>query len=267
MREPIVQTVTGVKQVGKTYQTIHAIYRYLLKGRKVLVFDINKEYVNSAIQDAGLNFTIPTIDYKMVPEFATQQRAEARRIIPVLPNGREMSLKQKADMLGLMLEHFKGGLVVVEDINKYIINVANHVNVIDKIVSNRHRGQDIILQYQSLAALDPRIWQNTAVIRMHYQADDVDRYELRIPTFELVKIAQLLVNQQYFGGNKRFYCYIDQLDRKISGDFTAEDFIRACITYLESSTKLNAEMRRAGHKDRNVAKASVMRTLFQYYGN
>ncbi len=267
MREPIVQTVTGVKQVGKTYQTIHAIYRYLLKGRKVVVFDINKEYVDSAIRDADLNFTIPSIDYKMLPAFSAQARPEARRILPVLPSGSEMSLKQKADMLGLILEHFKGGLIVVEDINKYIINVANHVNVIDKIVSNRHRAQDIILQYQSLAALDPRIWQNTAVIRMHYQADDVDRYAPRIPTFELVKIAQLLVNQQYFGGNKRFFCYINQLDRKISGDFTAEDFIRACMTYLDYSTKLNSEMRRAGHKDRNLAKVTIMKTLFQYYGN
>jgi hypothetical protein len=76
------------------------------------------------------------------------------------------------------------------------------------------------------------MFQNTRVIRFHYQVDDVDRISDRVPNFELLKIAQLAVSKQYVSGNQRYFINVDVREQKLYGVFLA-DYKEAVIEYCK----------------------------------
>ena len=187
-REPCLTIAAGQKGVGKTYTSlINEIEPTVaVLGRPVLIFDTNNEYPQyKAIlpKDVG-NFTAP----------------EIRRVLRILPTKkikkgnkmvwqyREMSLEEKAEMLMFLLKNFYNGLLVVEDMNNYVIN-TRVAGIVSYIVNNRQRGQDILIHVQSLSKIDPTLWENTAIIRLHRQADNLDRYIERVPQKKLVSLV------------------------------------------------------------------------------
>jgi hypothetical protein len=127
---------------------------------------------------------------------------------------------------------------------------------------------DILISLQSLAKLDPTLFQNAGWIRMHHQLDNVSVYKQRIPVYHVVKIAQLLVDEKYANGDERFFLYIDASHSKIKGPFTKEDFQTACTAYL-SITK-NADIKDEQlikSCDFATAKKNVLNKLMIHYGN
>lgn len=268
-REASLIIVAGVKKVGKTFQTIQLIQSYLTptssrKARKVLYFDINQEITPSAIKDAGCNFTCKALAVKDIIRFSQHPKIEARRILPLKDNGDEMTISEKLETCGKILSLFKGGLIILDDVNSYMVSIAHSEEVLSKIISNRHRSQDIIIQYQSLSAIDPRGWQNVGLIRLHYQIDDVYRYEKRIPVYDLVKIAQLLVNAKYFSGDIRFFVWVDMYSRKIYGKFDKKDFLNAIDEY---KTLYPREVKGKSKAERELSLKKLNERLMQYYGN
>ena len=214
MREPQLLVATGTKGVGKTYKTCEIIQEYLTpnpkigkKPRKVLIFDANGEYNNEEITKHGFRFRTKVLALKDIEEWTKQSRVEVRRILPVDANGNEVGTEKYPEILNVILHYYRGGMLVLEDINKYLVETRD-AKVIGALTTNRHRDLDIYIHLQSLAPLTTRMWQNANVIRFHYQMDDIDRYKARIPNYELFKIAQLLVNEQYYSGNERFFSYV-----------------------------------------------------------
>jgi hypothetical protein len=232
-REPILMCVTGRKGVGKTYTTENHIKKYVKPnsrgraGRKVLIYDVNMEYRE-----------FKTLDLKNIAKFARQTKPEIRRVLPLNDDGSVANITEMVVILNHIVKHFRGGMLVLEDINKYLIQ-ARTAEVIGLLATNRHRDLDIICHYQTLAALDPRMWQNTAFVRFHQQIDSIERYRNRIPNYELFKLAQCLVGYKYLReGNKHFFCHVACDDNYITGDFTRRDFKIACIEYLESNDRV-----------------------------
>jgi len=185
-REPILMCATGKKGVGKTYTTMQLIKEYIKpnkktgkKARKVLIYDINMEYTE-----------FKAISVKDIPTFTRQSKIEVRRVLPMLDNGKMASLSDMLVILNQIIENFRGGMLILEDINRYLI-ASKTTDVIGLLATNRHRDLDIICHFQSLSALDPRMWQNTTFVRFHYQIDDVKRYAQRLPNFEMFKICVL----------------------------------------------------------------------------
>lgn len=175
--------------------------------KKVVVFDTNYPYETSYS-----NFKSVAIW-----DLPKLKKAEIRRILPLNPDGSPMTVQDKEDALNQILTNFSNGLLVLEDINSYLI-APKSVDVINALTTNRHRKMDLMLHYQSLSVLFPRIWQNMAAVRFHYQMDDISRYKSRIPNFELLKLAQLLVNYEYEQqNNKRFFIYINFYESCILG--------------------------------------------------
>jgi|GEM_PF-570955 len=240
-REPILMCVCGKKGVGKTYQTKRSLSSYVkgnpktgAKPRKVLIYDVNMEYTD-----------YKTISAKDVARYSRHPKAEIRRVLPVDPDsGKILHIDQMVDMLNMILENFRGGLLLLEDINRYLIQ-ARSTEVIGAIATNRHRDLDIIAHFQSLAPLDPRMWQNTQVVRFHKQIDDVKRYKARIPNYEMFALAQCLVDYMVLEKNKkRFYCFVSNEDNFIAGDYTKSDFDAACLEYMRRHSKeLNDAMK------------------------
>lgn len=263
-REPILMCATGKKGVGKTYTTTQLISSYVKpnkksgkKGRKVLIYDINMEYTQ-----------YKAIDVKDIPKFSRQSKVEVRRVLPVLDGGKMASLSDMLDILSKIINNYRGGMLILEDINRYLVQ-SKTVDVIGLLATNRHRDLDIICHFQSLSALDPRMWQNTAFVRFHYQIDDIKRYHQRIPNFEMFKIAQCLVEYKYLKvGDKRFYLYIASDDNYITGNFNRNDYKIACEEYLERNPKRISDYSKrygTGKKARETAKIQLIKELFQKY--
>ena len=264
LREPILMCVTGKKGVGKTYTTLKHIDDYTKnnkktgkKARKVLIYDINMEYT-----------MFKAISVEDISKFRHQSKIEVRRILPILPNGRMAGLSDMLDILSTIIENFRGGMLILEDINRYLIQ-SKTTDVIGLLATNRHRDLDIICHFQSLSALDPRMWQNTSFVRFHAQIDDIKRYSQRIPNFEMFKIAQCLVEYKYLKlEDKRFFCYIACDENYIAGNFSRKDFHNACINYLEQYPKGISEIQKkfgSGLDARNKAIKSIIQEFFQKY--
>ena len=251
-REPILMVATGQKKVGKTYTTTQLIEQYIRsnpttgkKARKVLIYDVNMEYTQ-----------FKAIALKDVKRYTLQQRVEVRRVLPRKEDGTIAGMDEMMDIMGEILNSFSGGLLILEDINRYLIGTQTQ-DIIGTITTNRHRDLDIIIHLQSLAALTPRLWQNSSAIRFHKQQDNIDRYKARIPYYEQLKIAEYMVNAKYFGNDERFYCYVSGEDGYIRGDFSDDDLKQACQEYA-SHHSADLKIKQKQYKGQKDASSKAM---------
>ena len=75
-----------------------------LKPRRALIIDVNDEFQ----EVKGLALT-------HVKVFSHHPKIEVRRIRPFNPDGSKMSLNEITDALKIVLDNYKGGLLLIED--------------------------------------------------------------------------------------------------------------------------------------------------------
>lgn len=226
-REPKLGVACGKKGVGKSYTTGKMIDDYVrgnpaqgIAGRKVLVFDVNDEYMG-----------LPALAPEHVMAFSAHPFIEARRIRPLKKDGSQMGLNELADVLFKILQNYRGGMLLVEDINKYISDSLPN-DVIGAICTNRHIDLDIIMHFQSIGRITPKIWQNLNWIRFHKNSDSVEKHASKLDDkYEICKITEYMVNEQYIKGNERYYLYIDLDEEKIYGNYT-EKMVKDAVLEL-----------------------------------
>ena len=159
-------------------------------------------------------------------------------------------------------------MLVLEDINTYILNMTHMVEIVGSIVNLRHRAVDVLISYQSLRPVEPRIWQNSRWVRMHYQADNVNDIKNKVTDPILFKISQLIVNNRYFGGDQRFFVYIHNFKKQVEGKFTRQEFDFACKQYLNANKKYVKEYRDMYECPMEEAMDLLIKQYGQrYYGN
>ena len=158
------------------------------------------------------------ISVKDIPQWGLSDSTECRRI-----DAKNLGIKEKKDVIQYIIKHFRNGMLVLEDINTYILNVTHMEEIVGGLVNLRHRAVDMLISYQSLRAVEPRMYGNARWMRMHYQADNVDDIKGKINNLPMYKIAQIIVNTRYFSGDKRFYLYIYNFANKIEGKFTKKE--------------------------------------------
>lgn len=285
-RQPLFIITTGKKGLGKTYQNCKLIEEYLTpipgptpetsrRARSVLIFDTNGEYTDSQLIKSGFRWRIRTLALKDLPAWVAQSKVEARRILPFREDGTPMTIAEQAECVGIMINQFRGGLIVLEDISRYIGNNVN-VDLSGALCSNRHRDQDVLLSQQSASRILPVFFQNVNHIRFHYQNDDCHRFANRIPNSEIMILAQCLTNSVYFtddGSNnkKRFFVWISYDDEKIRGAFSRRMFRNACQEYLKKyDSKSVAQEALLFKGDKNAHEKAVeacILNLFKYFGN
>lgn len=243
-REPKLLVAVGKKGVGKSYTTKKMMeqYAYVNPKRRVLILDVNDEY-----------FDIKAIRIQDVALFSVHPTVEIRRIRPFLDNGKKMTLDDVANTLFIILETFRNGLLLVEDINKYISDTMPN-DLVGAICTNRHIGVDIIMHYQSIGRITSKVWQNLNIIRMHKITDAVKKHKHKFEDkYEYLSLAEIMINQEYEKGNKHFFLYVDVDDEKVYGSFTKAQYENAINIFIQNNYNhvitpmLNARNER-GHK-------------------
>jgi len=248
LREPLLGVAIGKKGVGKSYQTDKLISGYIagnpskgIKGRKVLIIDPNDEYTH-----------IKAIALQDVVRFSVSPVVEARRIRPYIidknGNTERMRLEDLSNTLNIVMDAFSGGLLLVEDINRYVGDNMKQ-DVMGAIATNRHRDQDIILHYQGIGRIGPKVWQNLNWLRFHKITEPVHRHKNKfIDKYELLRITEIMVNNEFFNDNIRYFIYVDCDNMKLQGNIDSEKFNKACLEYLEEnySTTIGPMLRSRG---------------------
>lgn len=270
-REAGMMVCTGIQGVGKTYKNMYAIRDYVkdklynkVKGRKCLIFDTNGEYTKDQFAKNDIdNFEPRRIAIKDIEAWSKANVIECRRI-----DAKNVGIKEKKEILEYLLKVYRNGMLVIEDINTYIINITHMEEIVGGLVNLRHRACDVLISYQSLRPVEPRIWQNARWIRMHYQADNVSDIKGKVNNLTMMKIAQLIVNNRYLAGDKRFFVYIHSFANKIEGQFTKKEFLEACRMYLNINKKYIKEYKEMHNcSDEESILGQSKMYLDQYYGN
>ncbi len=260
-REAGMMVTTGRQGVGKTYQNMSVIYNYSrdklenkVRASKSLIMDTNGEYTKDQFEKNGIkNFEPKMIAVKDIPEWSLYGSAECRRI-----DAKSLSIAEKKSVIQSLVRHYRNGLLVMEDINTYILNVTHMENIVSGLVNLRHRAVDVLISYQSLRAVEPRMFTNARWIRMHKQNDNVMDIKGKIPDLKLYKIAQIIVDMKYRSGDERFFLYID-MKGKIFGPFSKKDFKEACMLYYTSNQRQINEYKMMF----NVSKEKALEMLIQ----
>ena len=270
-REAGMMICAGIQGVGKTYQNMHVTKDYVkdkfynkVKGRKCLIFDTNGEYTASQFSRNDISsFEPKRIALSDIPAWCRVENKECRRV-----DAKNLGIKEKKEAIEYIIKNYRNGMLVLEDINTYILNVTFMEQIVGGLVNLRHRGVDVLVSYQSLRPVEPRMWQNARWVRMHYQADNVNDIKGKLPNPELYKIAQNIVNKRYFGGDKRFFLYIHNFLNKIEGKFTKLEFEQACRDYLNANQKYVKEYKQVNSCSMEEAmKGKIDEYVSEYYGN
>jgi len=270
-REAGMMICAGIQGVGKTYQNMHVIADYIkdklynkVPGRKCLIMDTNGEYTSDQFAKNDIpNFSCKKIALKDITAWSKANIAECRRI-----DAREVGMKEKKEILEYLLKVYRNGLLVIEDINTYILNVTHMEEIVGGLVNLRHRAVDVLVSYQSLRPVEPRMWQNARWIKMFHQQDNVSLIIGKVAKPALMKIAQIIVDEKYDNGNKRFFVIIHNFTNKIEGEFSKEDFLNASRQYFSINGKAVKEHMNMYSKSRDEALNELsIKYLKQYYGN
>jgi len=238
-RECRIIVACGKRGVGKTVETIRMLDEYVagnptkgVKPRKALIFDVNDEF--SSFWFFGQNRSIKALAIRDILKFSVHPKIEIRRIRPFWDDGKKMTINDMAEVLGIILENYRDGLLLVEDINKYLSD-AMPSDLIGSLATSRHIGLDIISHFQNVGrAGNPKLLGNLNMIRLHKTNDTVERHKNKFEEkTEILQIAEYIVNKRYFNNDARFFVYVDVENMKIRGKFSkseAEDAIHQYIT-------------------------------------
>ena len=237
-RECRIIIACGKRGVGKSVETIRMIDEYVSgnpsKGvppRKALIFDVNDEF--SSFWFFGQQRSIKALAIKDILKFSIHPKVEVRRIRPFWDDGRKMTINDMAEVLGIILDNYRNGLLLVEDINKYLSD-AMPSDLIGSLATSRHIGLDIISHFQNIGrAGNPKLLGNLNMIRLHKTNDTVERHKNKFEEkTELLQIAEYIINKRYFDGDTRYFVYVDVENMKIRGKFSKQEVENAIHQYI-----------------------------------
>jgi hypothetical protein len=122
----------------------------------------------------------------------------------------------------------------------------------------------------------PKIWQNLNWIRFHKNSDSVDRHQKKFQDkYDYLKIAEIMINNKYFDGDKYFYLYVDLDEEKILGTYGNELMKNAIDEFVSENynrlvkPKLNRrdDYGKIKAEPKKVIREVKDRLFIQYNGN
>lgn len=273
LREPTFEVAIGFKGVGKTYTLNKIIEQYIATLRRpVLVFDVNNEYNASA----GLH-DYKAIDFNVLEKDVFKRSEQIRnikfprkyKIIPIKKNGQPMTANELLVTATTVVGYFRNGMVVLEDINKYTLSHFKQ-EFVGTFIGLRHVGVDLVIHFQSLRAIPPKVWSDMEYLRWHKCSERIDKYKGRVTNFEIFSIGECIMDINYLKNN-RYYFWINILKDKFI-NVSPEDFKEGCMAWLSRNPRefrnmldeLNDTGARKYTSKETAIKAYIERKAIQY---
>ena len=236
LREPTFEVAIGFKGVGKTYTFDQISDDYVKTLRRpILVFDVNNEF-----NEGNRLYGYKAIDFDVTEENEFKRSEQIRnikvpgkyRIVPFKKNRQPMTAREMLIAASTIVTYYRGGMVLLEDLNKY---TSSHFKqeFVGMFMGLRHLGVDLVVHFQSLRAITPKVWSDMQYLRWHKCSEKIIKYKQRITSLELFSIAEAIVDHKY-RTNPRFFLWVDVLSNKILG-VTAEDIREGCRIYLSQN--------------------------------
>lgn len=280
-RQPMLTIVCGETGVGKTFRNRNEVRHYLKDnpatgktGRKVLAFDTN--------DDDYTQFKTVSPDqlHKLIAK-------RPRRIRPFNQDGSPMGKEDKKEVVKKILKYFRNGLILLDDIDDYMTGEKGQ-DMISALCTLRHKGVDIIFTHQSIGKITRTAWQNCTWLRLHHQVDDVTYIKERIPKYPIVRIAQLIVDEQYdlaytafssgrisedeFDRRASFFVYVNLRKQRIRGCSRAA-YIRSCKKFIDQEEGRKIKMmqmerdfnNKLVYKNRNAAIIKLISDYLRFH--
>jgi len=265
-RQPMKQCSVGGTGVGKTFDNMKFILEVYSNpknpnARKTLIYDVNEEFED-----------VKPIMPKDIPQFTKQQAIEVRRVLPRdEKTGRELGVAEKYDLLCDMIDRyqFRNGLLYLEDLNNYVMHTQS-THLINLLTTNRHKLLDIFISLQTFRALPPRLWGNINVLKIHKTNDSPFQSKIRDQIaghMESLRIAYIMVDDKT-KIDPRFYVTLVMSNKKLTGNFTLEEFVYASEKYLSLNSKKVNDYAKMNKISNDEAKKRVLAELvYEYNGN
>lgn len=264
-REPTVELALGETGVGKTYQTLQKVFRYIKTiKRPVVIIDFQDEYT---LDKCGYN--IPTINIwpnarKKWAGIKDLKTVTVVRVPPKNADGTTMSLKQKNEALQYILRNFRNGKIVIDDIDKYAVFNTDQ-DMVGSLMGNRQPGLDIIITHQSFGVMTTMECRNLNIVRLHHTSDTPSAIKDKLQeNLEILEIAYTIVKDQYeMLENHRYFLYINTRKKKMWG-CTKRTFTLACDQYIFKSRLIKPTieeliyLRKIDRKQKNSEEAEQM---------
>jgi hypothetical protein len=289
-REFGMELVAGTQGAGKTYQTKKFIVQYSqdnlqtkVRGRKVLIMDSQGEYGKNEFGKDG----IPELDVKLlklrdVGDWCKSDIVDVRRIDMKGPI--KSDIDYAMEILSYVTQRVSHCLLVLEDTNKITLSVTHAKKIISSLIGLRHSAVDVIASFQSLRAIEPRLYDNSKYVRLHYVSGSIDAISNKVGEIEAFQIAHLIVKKRYSEANqlyrdnkiteqewkkrKSFFVYVHTQPFKIEGPFTLDEFMDAARKFLIFEKRRLKEEMLINNIDKNKALENEAHNLFnEYYGN
>lgn len=187
-----ISVITGMQGVGKSHNLNERIKKYAHFHKKpVIIYDVNDEYSDYDI--------IRWSDVKNV------KGGIVRRVLPYkrqlsgsnLKNIKAFDLEDLRNGFFFLLENFRNGCLVLDDFNSYTISTRK-TSILSTLTRARHHGLDIIIVLQELGKVTKDLFANSSYFIMHRQNTSLDLERKKITNFPLFKIAENIVNAQFF---------------------------------------------------------------------
>lgn len=273
-REPFGTMVIGQQGIGKTYSSKIIISQYVeVHKRPVLVFDSNNEFKYKTLY---YDSSLPTCEERVhgnprrtkANGIEAHTKAEIRRIAPFKINGRIMYDSEKVQAILDAAMYFRNGLFYMEDVNTYIDPKNIPKDFFSMICSMRHRGIDVIVQYQGITNPITKMFSNMRFIRLHKTQDTVCNIRNRIQNvFDVIRIAEILIKKRFDENDRHFYVHIDLQSKKISTCNPVPDDQKksAVRNYLLMESTLIRSYKRVNNCSEQIAITELTNELMNYF--
>jgi hypothetical protein len=243
---------------GKTNDTLRKIYKAVKSGRKALIFDATDEFGSYLYRPGEPPHSIKPIYLEHVARFTVSRIPEVVRIRPFWDDSTRMGTDDLQQALTQVLNTYRNGILLVEDINKFIGDQTPK-DIIGSLATVRQAGIDLIAHFQLMGkAANPKMLGMANYIRIHKTNDSADMYKDRFADkTEVLMIAQKIVDRRYFYGMKNsikdetgmfFNVTYDLEYNKIRGIFNRKEVELAIAELLSDNQIVRKTMNRV---DRN----------------
>lgn len=259
--ETYITSVIGGVGIGKTFNNIVSAKIYVRdnlktgkRGRKVLILNFQNE-------DGYESFkTLPPTKEAII-KFVNQKTIEIRQITSIDSDGTPMTGTRKVEIMKMVLQNFRNGLVIFDDIDGYAAyGSSSDKDLIGMLMGLRHRGCHILFAHQAWRKMGVAEVENLRYIRLHKAMDNpasMPKQKIETLDINMCMIAHHLVEMQYDMAErlynegkltyeearqaKSYHIYIDRLKRRIfsgNGKISEHNFSLAVRKYASRTKKI-----------------------------